>query len=103
MQFVLEIGLDDAEAGAQLADGFVIETGQRARHHVLGQRPEGTQRRRCLFGQIETMGPTVGRVVASLDETGRGQLVDEAAERDRRETLRNAEGVREQPIGRGSC
>ena len=40
MQFVLEIGFDGAEALMQIGDGFGIETGERARHHVLGQRPK---------------------------------------------------------------
>ena len=34
------------------------------------------------------MGAPVGRIVAPLDEAGGGQLVDQAAERDRREVER---------------
>ncbi len=73
------------------ADRVLVEAGQRPAHDVLRQSAEGAERRRGLLRQIEAMRAPVGRVVAALDEAGRGQLVDQAAEGDRREVERFGE------------
>ena len=73
------------------ADRVFVEAGERPAHHVLGQGAERAQRRRRLLGEIEPMRAPVGRIVAPLDQTGRGQLVDQAAEGDRRDVERLGE------------
>ena len=40
MKFRLQIGLDGREAFEDGVDGRVVETGERAAHHVLGERAE---------------------------------------------------------------
>ena len=69
-------------------DGRFVDARQRAAHQVLGQRSQIPQRRRGFFSEVETVGAPVGRIVAPLDEAGRGQFVDQPPERDRREVER---------------
>ena len=66
---------------------------ERLAHDVLGERAEHFQLGRGLFGQIEAIGAPVGRVVAPLDETRGAQFVDEAGERDRRESSASASSL----------
>ena len=68
-----------------------VEVRKRLAHDVLRQSAEDLQLRRGLFRQIEAVGAPVGRVVATLDQAGRSELVDKAAERDRREVERVGE------------
>ena len=75
------------------ADHVFVEAGQSPRHHVFSQGAEGAERRRGLLGQIEPMRTPVGGIVASLDQTGCGQLVDQAAKGDWRDVERFGELV----------
>ena len=96
------------------SDRPFVEARQRPAHQVLGERAQVSQRGGCFLGEVEAVGAPVGCVVATLDEAGRGQLVDQPPERDRREVerlgqfalldaLAALQARPAPPIARGSC
>ena len=50
--------------------------------------PKSRKAGAAFLSEIETVGAAVGRIVATLDETGGGQFIDQPPECDRREVER---------------
>src|SRR5271154_6309760 len=87
-QFGLEIGFYGREAVLHRADVVYVEARQRASHQILCERSQLLQGWRSFFSQIKTVGAPVGCIVASLDEAGGGQFVEQPPNCDRREVER---------------